>query len=523
VPAEVASAPQDLPAAHGRRTIPALWQRATETSRPRPAYLVETGEGWQPVSWTEAARRVDDLAFGLLALGLQKGDVVAIVGATRLEWALLDFALGLVGAVIAPIYPSTTASEAAYLLDHAEAVAVFVEDETQRRKIDGVRHKLQRLKHVHAFDELPALEERGRRHRATEPGALEQVVARIAEDDLFTYIFTSGTTGPPKGCMIRHRNYYEMVATIDRLPTFLTGDDVLLLWLPLAHNFGRLLHLSGPYAGFTTAFVPDPYRVAEALPRVRPTILPSAPRLYEKMYAAVNERFAAATGARRKLVDWALDIGYRTSRYRQRGERPPAGLAFRQRVADRLVYSKVKERVGGRLRFGISGAAPLAREIAEFFHALDILILEGYGLTECTTACSVNRVDAFRFGTVGLPLPGFDIQIADDGEILVRSETIFAGYLKDDEATREVLTGDGWLRTGDVGELDEDGFLRITDRKKDIIVTAGGKNVAPQNVENMLKHASLVSQALVVGDRKPYLVALITLACATRSSGRWTT
>jgi long-chain acyl-CoA synthetase len=285
----------------------------------------------------------------------------------------------------------------------------------------------------------------------------------------------------------------------------------MLLYLPLAHNFGRLMHLAGPYAGYTVAFLADPLKVGDALPVVRPTVLPSVPRVYEKVHAAVVAQFDKQTGARRRLVDWALGVGREVSDLRCAGEPIPSALALRHRIADRLVFAKVKEKLGGRFRIGISGGAPLAKEIAEFFHALDILILEGYGLTECTTAATVNRVDRFRFGTVGPALPGVDLRIADDGEVLIRTETIFAGYFKDEAATREVLPGDGWLRSGDVGSLDGDGFLTITDRKKDIIVTAGGKNVAPQNLENALRGSKFVSQALAVGDRRPYIVALLAL------------
>jgi len=252
-------------------------------------------------------------------------------------------------------------------------------------------------------------------------------------------------------------------------------------------------------------------RVAEALPAVRPTLLPSVPRLYEKVHTAVLGQFEQVHGPRRRLLDWALHVGRRVSTLRERGEALPAGLAFQHRLADRLVYSKIKKRLGGRLRLGVSGGAPLAKEIGEFFHALDILIIEGWGLTECTTAASVNRPDRFRFGTVGPALPGFEVRADEDGELLIRSETVFAGYYKDEEATREVLGSDGWLRSGDVGSIDEDGFITITDRKKDILVTAGGKNVAPQNLENALKTAPLISQALVLGDCRPYVAALITL------------
>jgi long-chain acyl-CoA synthetase len=289
----------------------------------------------------------------------------------------------------------------------------------------------------------------------------------------------------------------------------------MLLFLPLAHNFGRCMALGGAHMGYTVAFCPDPYAVADALPAVRPTVFPSVPRVFEKVHAGVTQKFAAESGIKRTLIEWALGVGRRASELRQADRELPRGLALQHSLADRLVYSKVKDRLGGRLRIGISGGAPLAKEIIEFFHALDILILEGYGLTECTTAATVNRPSRYRFGTVGPALPGVELRIADDGEVLIKTDTIFAGYYKDEQATQEVLPGDGWLRSGDVGHLDEDGFLTITDRKKDILVTAGGKNVAPQNLESALKTHPLVSQALVVGDRRPYVAALITVAEGT--------
>jgi long-chain acyl-CoA synthetase len=311
--------------------------------------------------------------------------------------------------------------------------------------------------------------------------------------------------------MILNRNYYDMVAKVDQVPAFIGPDDTLLLYLPLAHNFGRCLHLLAAYVGFTIAFCPDPLRVGEVAASVRPTVLPSVPRVYEKVHTAVLASFDEATGVKRKLIDWALDVGRRVSTLRQQGRPVPRGLAAQHKLADKLVYSKVKKKLGGRLRFGISGGAPLAKEIAEFFHVLDIPILEGYGTTECTTASNVNMLERFRFGTVGPAIPGIELRVADDGEIFVRSSTVFGGYYKDPEATRAVLDGDGWLHTGDIGSIDEDGFLTITDRKKDILVTAGGKNVAPQNIENDLKGSKYVSQAVVLGDRKPYVAALITL------------
>ena len=474
--------------------------------RTNAAYLVEGPDGWSEVSWDEAARTVDELANGLLGLGIRKGDAVGILAQTSLEWALFDYALGLIGAVGAAIYANSSPKDCRYVLEHSDAVAVLVEDEAQRAKVADAG-----VAHVITFDELDALRERGRRFAAESPKALAEAEAQVSEADLFTFIYTSGTTGPPKACMIRHRNYYEMAGCVDHVEAFALADDVMLLYLPLAHNFGRLMHLLGAHTGYTTAFCPDPLRVAEALPAVRPTLLPSVPRLYEKVHTAVLGQFEQVHGPRRRLLDWALHVGRRVSTLRERGEALPAGLAFQHRLADRLVYSKIKKRLGGHLRLGVSGGAPLAKEIGEFFHALDILIIEGWGLTECTTAASVNRPDRFRFGTVGPALPGFEVRADEDGELLIRSETVFAGYYKDEEATREVLGSDGWLRSGDVGSIDEDGFITITDRKKDILVTAGGKNVAPQNLENALKTAPLISQALVLGDCRPYVAALITL------------
>ena len=493
------------------RTIGRLWRDAIAAGHPDPAYLVEGAKGWEEVTWPDAARRVDALANGLLALGVRKGQAFGILASTRVEWALFDFALGLVGGVTAPIYANSSSEDCAYLLSHSEAVGVLVEDEEQLAKVADVRPRLPGLEHALTFAGLDDLAERGRAHAAAQPEALAQAEAAVDEDDLFTYIYTSGTTGPPKGCMIRHRHYYEMAAIIDRLDDFVVRGDVMLLYLPLAHNFGRLMHLVGPYAGYTVAFCPDPYRVGDALTAVRPTVFPSVPRIFEKIDTAVTAAFDETSGPRRALLDWALRVGRRTSALREAGKPLPRALAAQHRLADRLVYSKVKARLGGRLRIGVSGGAPLAVEIARRFNALDILILEGYGLTECTTAATVNRPHRYRFGTVGPALPGVELEIADDGEILIRSATVFAGYHKDEAATRAVLGEDGWLRTGDVGRIDEDGFLHVTDRKKDILVTAGGKNVAPQNLENELKASRFVSQALVIGDRRPYLVALIAL------------
>ena len=496
------------------RTIARLWRDAVAQKRAGTAYLVQQGDRWHEVTWAEAAERVENLANGLLALGVRKGEAFATLARTTLEWALFDFALAQVGAVGAPVYANSSPRDVAYVLDHSESVGVLCEDADQAAKVEERRASLPRLRHVLTFADLPALEAEGATFKAEHPFALDEAVAAIDEEDLFTFIYTSGTTGPPKGCMIRHRNYYAMASVIDHVPDYVNDDDLMLLYLPLAHNFGRLMHLTGAYVGYAIAFLPDPLRTAEALTTVRPTVLPSVPRVYEKIHTAVVAAIDEMTGPKRRLADWSLQVGREVSKLQEEGRRVEPLLGVKRRIADRLVFAKIRERLGGRLRTPISGGAPLVQEIAEFFDSIGIRIYEGYGLTECTTAATTNTPEHWRFGTVGPALPGFELRIADDGELLIRSDTVFGGYYKDPEATADVLGPGGWLRTGDIAEIDPDGFVRITDRKKDIIVTAGGKNIAPQNIENDLKASKFISQALVVGDRKPYPAALVTLDAA---------
>jgi len=511
---------ETAPASAGQRTIAQLWRNAVAGGRTGAAYLTETDDGWREVSWAEADERVRAYANGFLARQVRKGDNVALLARNGLEWALLDFALARIGAVGIPIYASSSARDVGYLLAHSEAVAVVCEDAAQLAKVEAVDEELRSLQHVLTFHDLDGLAAHGEDFAAANPAALDEATAALTENDLYTIIYTSGTTGPPKGCMLSNRNYFEMATVVDRMEqTYYRPDDVMLLYLPLAHNYGRLMLLLGAHVGFTIAFLADPLRVAEVLPQVRPTLLPSVPRVYEKVHTAVVARFDAATGIKRRLIDWALPIGREVSRLESEGKPVPAGLRRRHGLADRLVFSKVREPFGGRLRMPGSGGAPLSKEIIEFFDAVGIRIAEGYGLTECTTACSANTPDDYRFGSVGHPLPGADVRIAADGEIEMRSPTVFQGYFKDPEATAAVFTPDGWLRTGDIGELDADGFLHVTDRKKDILVTAGGKNVAPQNIENDLKTSKYVSQALVIGDKRPYVAALLTLDSV--EIGRW--
>jgi len=485
------------------RTLAALWRNAAAAQRRGTAYLEQSDGVWRETSWQEAAQRVDELAQGLLARGVGKGDRIAILGPSCLDWALLDFALLSIGSAVVPIYPTSSPSEITYIIENSEARGIVTQQPEQLEGLPALPHRL-------SFADLDRLAEQGREHAAAHPDAVELAAAAVREDDLLTCIYTSGTTGPPKGCLLSNRAYFEMVRRLAELQDFVRPGDRTVLFLPLAHNFGRLVHFTAARVGYTIAFCPDVSGLAATLEHAHPHFLPSVPRVYEKLYAAVRSELDGAAGAKRVVAQWALSAGRKASALRRTGKPLPPLLALRHRIADRLLFSKVEAKLGGELRFGISGGAPCSREILDFFHALDILILEGYGLTECTSI-AINLPGSFRFGSVGRPIPGCEVQIAKDGEILVRGEILFEGYYRNEEATREALGEDGWFRTGDIGELDADGFLHITDRKKDLIATAGGKKISPQNIERLLQGCVLVSHALIIGDRRPYIAALITL------------
>ncbi|HLX32020.1 MAG TPA: long-chain fatty acid--CoA ligase [Gaiellaceae bacterium] len=495
-----------------RRTAPELWRDAVRGAPAAPAYLEEGPDGWRPVSWEEADERIAALARGLLAHGVRHGDRVAVLSRTSVDWILLDWAIMSIGAAVVGLYPTSSAKECAYVLEHSEAVLAFTEDEEQTRKLVSVRGALPALREVIPFDRLGAIESEGRAAKHLQPEPVE-------EDDLATLIYTSGTTGPPKGCMLTHVNLVTAATRV--VEGVQQPGDVVLLFLPMAHSYARIAHQGAAHRGATIAAVADVARVPEALAAVRPAILPAVPRVYEKIHANTLGEIERADGLKRRIGLWAVAVGTRASRTRRDGKRLPPSLALQLRLADRLVFAKVRERLGGRLRLGISGAAPLSVDVMEFFHAMGVPVIEGYGLTETASSATVNDPDDFRVGTVGRPVEDAEIRIADDGEILIRSDAVFAGYYKEPEATAAVLDREGWFSTGDVGEIDADGFLRITDRKKDLIITAGGKNIAPQNLENALKSSRFVSQAIVVGDRRPYVTALLTLDEAEVSaSGR---
>ncbi len=484
-------------------------------------FLVPDGGAWKPVTYREVGAAVRELAHGLMGLGLARGDKVAILSSTRVEWALADIAAILAGFVTVPVYPSNLPDQVEFILAHSGARAVFVEDAMQWNKVAGARKRLPDLSTVVLMTGdaaeregtvgLADLRKAGLAHAAAHPDAIARRTAEIQPDDDLTIIYTSGTTGPPKGVVTRHRNYAFIVTSALQAVEVPKGS-VFLQFLPLAHSLGRLEHFLTFDALAVSAFARSIQSVGEDLPAVRPEIMVSVPRLYEKFYARVMAKVEEDGGLKKVIFRWALGVGRDASRRCQRGEARAGFLALKFALAEKLVFRKVRERMGGRLRFCISGGAPLSPEIAEFLHALGVLILEGYGMTENSTVTAVNRLDRYKFGTVGKPLPGTEIRIAPDGEILIRGGHVMKEYYRDPASTREAVDGDGWLHSGDIGVLDGEGFLRITDRKKDIIVTSGGKNVAPQNIENLLKGEKLISQAFVYGDRRKYLTALLTLS-----------
>jgi long-chain acyl-CoA synthetase len=496
-----------------------FWARV-ERSGPRPAQQFKHGGAWQTRSWTEVGESVRAVALGLLALGRQRGEAVGILAASRPEWVQADFAIFSAGCRTIPIYPTYPPDLIQYLVNDAEIKTLIVEDPAQLAKVHAVHAEMPGLEHVvviQGYDAtLPgvltwqALQQRGRDDEERWKSELAGRVADGRPEDIATIVYTSGTTGPPKGVVQTHANHLATLRSSEQTLR-VTEGDVHLLFLPLAHSFGRLESFAGVYRGLTTAFAESIDKLAQNLPEVRPHFICSVPRVFEKVYASVMSRAEAGSPLKRKLFHWAVGVGKQVSRLSQARKPIPTALAVQHRLADTLVFSKMQAALGGRLRFAVSGGAPLAREIAEFFHAAGILILEGYGLTETCPSLTFNRLENFKFGSVGQAQPGVEIKIAPDGEILGRGANIAAGYFKKPEATAEVFLADGWFATGDIGTIDAEGFLYITDRKKDLIVTAGGINIAPQNIENLLKGDPFISQVMVHGDRRPYPVALITV------------
>jgi long-chain acyl-CoA synthetase len=498
-----------------------FWNRV-ERSGDKPAQQAKRDGAWKTLTWKEVGEAVRELAAGLLALGRKKGDAVGILSASRAEWVQADFAIFSAGCVTIPIYPTYPADLIQYIVNDAGVRTLFVEDATQLAKVLEVQGKMEGLEQIVVMQGHEAKEpstrimtwdQLRRLGREKQDALKSEIASRVSDgrpEDVATIVYTSGTTGPPKGVVQTHGNHMAALDAAAQTTTIAEGD-VHLLFLPLAHSFARLESFIGIHRGLVTAFAENIDKLRDNLPEVRPHFICSVPRVFEKVYAGVLAKADAGSPLKKKIFHWAVGVGKEVSRLRQAGKPVPGGLAFKARLAHKLVFSKMHAALGGRLRFAVSGGAPLSREIAEFFHAAGILILEGYGLTETCPVLTNNRENRFKFGSVGLPLPSVEVKIAPDGEILGRGRNIAKGYFKRPDATAEVFLSDGWFATGDIGRIDEDGFIFITDRKKDLIVTAGGMNIAPQNIENLLKGDPFISQVMVCGDRKPYPVALITI------------
>jgi long-chain acyl-CoA synthetase len=476
-----------------------------------------SGAGWAGISYTELGRTARDIAKGLIAFGIEVGDRVAILADTRPEWTIVDMGAFCAGAVVAPIYHTNSPEECAYVLRDSDARIIFCEDEEQLAKILSVRGDCPRLEHIVLIegrsDEAMSLNELQAGGGELPDAAVDECVALVAPDDVATLIYTSGTTGPPKGCVLTHGNILDATrAYEERLDLRLPGVPIVFfMFLPLAHSLARIIEMCALDMGGTLVFWQRrPELLLEDLREARPTYLPSVPRVFEKIYSAARSGVAEGPLPKRVVFDWAVRTGERVRALERTGRRVPALQAWRHRVADRLVLSHVRALFGGELRLAASGAAPISKEVLEFFDACGVLVLEGWGMTETAAAGTINTIDELRFGSVGRPLPGVELRLAADGELLMRGPSVFQGYFKNEEATREVLD-DGWLSTGDLAAIDENGFVSIIGRKKELIITSSGKNISPANIENALKRHRWISQAVVFGDNRPYLVALLTL------------
>ena len=490
------------------------------------------GETWKSLTWGETGQRVTELAAGLISLGLRPEDRVAVFAATRLEWVLADLAINTAGGATTTVYPTSLADDVAHVLSDSGTVVAFVEDDAKLQLLKELEGKLPDLRTLVTFDgtadgdrvlSMDGLAERGRELLSRAPNAVTNRVDEIEPEHLATLIYTSGTTGRPKGVRLVHDNWAYEGAAIEALG-ILRPDDVHYLWLPLSHSFGKVLLSAQLQIGFATAIDGRIDKIVDNLAVVRPTFMAGAPRIFEKVHNRVVATVEDEGGAKAKIFGWAFGVGREVSALKQQRKSPGPVLAAKHAVADRLVFSKLRGRFGGQVRYFVSGSAALSRDVAEWFHAAGLLVLEGYGLTETSASVFVNRPDSFRFGTVGPPLPGTEVKIAADGEVLLRGPSMMRGYHNLPDKTAETLDEDGWLHTGDIGTVDDDGLLRITDRKKDLIKTSGGKYVAPQPIEIAFPVlCPLASQFVVHGDGRNYCTALVTLdpdALAGWATGR---
>src|SRR5215211_6861395 len=499
--------------ATGSKTIADMLPLAVERFGDQPAQRFKLGEDWNEIPYSELGAIVREIALGLVDLGLKAGDKVSILAHTRPEWTQASFGVFTAVCTLVTIYQTNSPEECQYVAGHSESRAVFVEDAEQLEKIRAVRDELPHLDFVIVMDpdgvdvgdDAITLEQLRARGRAGSEDEYETRYSSVSPDDYCLYIYTSGTTGPPKGCLLTHANYRAITDAVVNQGVIQPGDSTYL-FLPLAHAFAILIQLATLDLGATIAYwCKDPQQIIPELTQVNPTYFPSVPRMFEKIYTLAT----SAADDPEKLRK-GVELGVKVRQMRERGEAVPAELQEAFDQAEESLYKNVRALFGTNMRECVTGAAPIAGEILEFFYACGVPVMEGYGMTETATAATGNRPEDFRFGSVGKPFEGVEVRIADDAEVLLKGPNIFKGYYKNEEATNEALE-DGWLHTGDLGRLDEDGFLYITGRKKDIIITAGGKNITPANLENGIKQNQYVSQCVVVGDKRPYLVALVTL------------
>jgi len=484
------------------------------------AFRYPRGEAWESVTWQQAGDRVARLAAGLMALGIEPEQRVGIASSTRYEWILADLAVMCAGAATTTVYPSTHAADTAYILSDSECRIVFAEDDVQIEKLVSHKAELPHVAKIVTFDGttdgdwiigLGDLEKLGTDYLAEHPDAITEHANAIPPDQLATLVYTSGTTGRPKGVRLTHRAWvYEGEAIASQ--NILDERDLQFLWLPMSHVFGKVLLSTQLACGFATAIDGRVDKIIENLAIVKPTFMGAAPRIFEKAHGRIVTMQAAEGGVKEKLFKRAFAVGLQVDELNRQGKPVPLPLKAQHRLFDKLVFSKVRDRFGGRVRFFISGSAALNREVAEWFHAAGIVILEGYGMTENAAGATVNHPDDYKFGSVGVAFPGSEIKIAEDGEVLIKGPHVMEGYHNLPEQTAETLTDDGWLRTGDIGELDAEGFLRITDRKKDLFKTSGGKYVAPSAIESQFKAiCPYASQIIIIGNERNFVSALVTL------------
>ena len=495
-------------------TLADLLPKAAEQYGPSVAVRYKEGDQWAGKTYDEVVEIVRPLAFGLVTLGVEKGNRVAILGNTRPEWTYFDFAALSIGATVVPIYQTNSPEECRYVLENSDSKVVVVEDAEQLEKVRQVRDRLPQLEQIVMMtgeaEDAISMERLAAKGAGGDDATWKTLYEAVTPEDVCTFIYTSGTTGPPKGCVISHGNYRAMLDMVNETSVIEPGD-VTYLYLPLAHSFALLIQLGSFDLGATIAYWErDPLKILPNLAELKPTYFPSVPRIFEKIYTAATSAIEKEGGLKKKIFDWAIKTGKKMREVERSGRKPGFLLQRQYDFADKKVLSKIRGLFGGNLRLAVSGAAPINPEILSFFDAAGVLVLEGWGMTETSTAATISTPDDFKVGTIGKPFPGCEVKIADDGEILVKGPNVFQGYHKNPEATNETIV-DGWLHTGDLGEIDADGFIKITGRKKDIIITAGGKNITPANLEAEIKQHPLVSQCVVVGDRRPYLVALVTL------------